>query len=265
MAASQAPDRDQGRAQVEATGSRRSPTVTALRGTESRCGAPVRQLTVAIVLLCACAVPAGARAQSPLAPPIAELVASLQVQYDRITDFSANFEHRYSGGVLQATDVERGTVRVRKPGRWRFDYISPETKLFVCDGTAIHSYFPADRQVIVSPLPADGQASTPASFLAGEGDLRRDFTARYAARQAPEGTWSIELTPVRGDADYETLTLTIARDTLDILAMATTDFQGGVSAYVFSNVKRNQGLTDTLFVLDVPEDVEVITDDSFVR
>ncbi|MYN67078.1 MAG: outer membrane lipoprotein carrier protein LolA [Acidobacteria bacterium] len=219
---------------------------------------PVRRPRVAFALLVACALPVAAGAQSPAAPPVARLVANLQAHYDRIADFSADFEHHYAGGVLRTTDVERGTMHVKKPRRWRFDYVDPEPKLFVCDGTTIHSWFPADRQVIVSPLPAGAGASTSAALLAGEGDLLRDFTARYAAGPPPEGAWSIELRPVAGDAGYESLILTVDRTTLDILEIATTDFQGGVSTYVLSNVMQNQGLSDTLFGFDVPADVEVI-------
>ena len=237
-----------------------------IRATPHRSMAFVRRIAGAAVLLCTCTLAGGTTAgQPPSAPPIDELVARLQAHYDRLADFSADFEHRYAGGVLQATDIERGTVHVRKPGEWRFDYVSPEPKLFVCDGTTIYSYFPSDRQVVVSPLtPATG-ASTPASFLAGEGDLQRDFAARYAARQAPNGTRSIELTPLRSDADYESLLLTVDEATMDILEMASTDFQGGVSTYVFSNIKRDQGLSDTLFVFNAPEGVEIITDDIFAR
>lgn len=219
---------------------------------------PVRRPRVAFALLVACALPVGAGVQSPAAPPVARLVANLQAHYDRIADFSADFEHHYAGGVLRTTDVERGTMHVKKPRRWRFDYVDPEPKLFVCDGTTIHSWFPADRQVIVSPLPAGAGASTSAALLAGEGDLLRDFTARYAAGPPPDGAWSIELRPVAGDAGYESLILTVDRTTLDILEIATTDFQGGVSTYVLSNVMQNQGLSDTLFRFDVPADVEVI-------
>ena len=220
---------------------------------------------VAALLLCGWALSSGTTAQAPDAPPLARLLDRLQAHYDRIADFSADFEHRYAGGVLRTTDIERGTMHVSRPGRWRFDYVSPEPKLFVCDGAAVSSYFPADRQVIVSPLPAGGGASTPASFLAGEGDLRRDFTARYTSRPSPDGAWAVELRPVRSDAGYESLILAIDPVTLDILELATTDFQGGVSTYSFSNIERNQGLSDTLFALDVPADVEVITDDSLVR
>lgn len=224
-----------------------------------------RRLRVAALLLFGCAMPAAAGAQSPAAPSLPELLAKLQAHYDRVIDFSADFEHRYAGGVLRTSDVERGTVRVRRPGQWRFDYVSPEPKLFVCDGATIHSWFPADRQVVVSPLPAGAGASTPASFLAGEGDLLRDFTARYAAGRADGRGWSIELTPVRGGADYESLTLVVDPGTLDVVEMATTDFQGGISTYRFSNVERNQGLSATLFVFDVPADAEVVTDEVHAR
>lgn len=222
-----------------------------------------RRLAGAAVLPCACVL--ATAGQSPAPPPVAELLAGLQARFDRMADFSADFEHRYAGGVLRAADVERGAVHVRRPGQWRFDYVSPETKVFVCDGATIHSYFPADGQVVVSPLPADAGASTPAAFLAGDGDLRRDFAARYAARPGPAGTWAVELTPVRGGADYETLTLTVDRDTLDVRELAATDFQGGVSTYVFSNLRRNQGLSAALFAFDVPAGVEVVTDDVFAR
>ena len=226
---------------------------------------PVRQLHIAFTVLFGCFLPFAAGAQSPAAPPVSRLLASLQARYARIADFSADFEHRYAGGVLRTSDVERGTVHVKKPRRWRFDYVDPEPKLFVCDGTTIHSWFPADRQVVVSPLPAAGSASTSIAFLAGEGDLLRDFTARYASGRPADGAWSVELTPVGDGAGYESLTLTMDRATLDILEIATTDFQGGVSTYVFSNIMQNRGLPDTLFVFDVPAGVEIISDDPLAR
>lgn len=226
---------------------------------------PVRRPRVAFAFVVACALPVAAGAQSPAAPPVARLLANLQAHYDRIADFSADFEHHYAGGVLRTTDVERGTMHVKKPRRWRFDYVDPEPKLFVCDGTTIHSWFPADRQVIVSPVPAGAGASTSAALLAGEGDLLRDFTARYAAGPPPDRAWSIELRPVAGDAGYESLILTVDRTSLDILEIATTDFQGGVSTYVLSNVMQNQGLSDTLFGFDVPADVEVISEEPLAR
>ena len=53
-------------------------------------------------------------AQDPARPPIDEFVATLQVKYDSVRDFSANFTHTYAGGVLRTTLTEYGTVHVKK-------------------------------------------------------------------------------------------------------------------------------------------------------
>ena len=205
-------------------------------------------------------------AQAPGQPPIDDLVASLQERYASIRDFSADFEHRVAGGVLSTTDVEHGVVRVKRPGQWRFDYTTPELKHFVSDGETVYAHFPNDREVIVSSVPPDAGASNPAAFLAGRGDLVRDFTATHAeSPDAPRGTWVIRLTPNRTDADYEWLELAIDRSSLEIRRMATADFQGAVSTYVFSNLKENQGLSDNVFAFEIPRDTDVLTDDAFGR
>lgn len=192
-------------------------------------------------------------------------MSQLQARYAAIGDFSADFAHSYQGGVLQATDVERGTVHVKKPGRWRFDYTHPEIKRFVSNGRTVVSYFPADRQAIVSDLPPGGGSATPASFLAGDGDLTRDFDVRYVSGASTDADWVVELTPRVGDADYETLTLAIDTVDLAIRRMSAIDLQGGVSSYVFSNLQQNQGIADRFFEFDAPRGVEVVTDDNWAR
>src|SRR5215213_5864125 len=114
-----------------------------------------------------------ARAVDQTAP---ELAAALQKKYDGIKDFSADFAHAYEGGVLKKQITERGHLLVKKPGKMRWDYSAPEKKQFVSDGVKLYSYLPQDKQVIVSDVPAEDQAGTPTLFLAGKGNLTRDFT-----------------------------------------------------------------------------------------
>ncbi len=200
--------------------------------------------------------------QVSAAPPIDDLVASLQQRYAAVRTLTADFEHRVSGGVLSTTDVELGTVLVKRPGRWRFDYLEPEPKSFVSDGATVYAHFPLDRQVMVTPVPADAGASNPAAFLAGRGNLVRDFAAAYGdARDAPPGTWVVQLTPLGDNADYEMLELAVDRRTLDIRRLATTDFLGAVSTYRFDNLRTNRDLPDALFTFEIPPNTEVLTDE----
>src|SRR6266699_3593341 len=69
-----------------------------------------------------------------------ELARTLQNKYDRIKDFSSDFVHTYEGGVLRKKITERGRLLVKKPGRMRWEYTTPEQKLFVSDGLKMYSY-----------------------------------------------------------------------------------------------------------------------------
>ena len=201
--------------------------------------------------------PAILGAQSRPAPEA--LAKSLQQRYDGIKDFSATFVHSYRGGVLRTQTQERGTVSVKKPGRMRWVYTAPEKKEFVADGRKVYSYIPQDRQVIVSDVPPDNQASTPALFLAGKGDIARDFTAAYADTASP-GTVALKLTPRRAEAEYEYLVVAVDPASLQIRALTTKDRQGGESTLTFSNLKENQGIPDKEFAFRIPRGVDVITD-----
>jgi outer membrane lipoprotein carrier protein len=198
----------------------------------------------------------------PSPPPAAELARALQRKYDAIHDFSAGFVHTYEGGVLRKRATERGTVLIKKPGKMRWTYTAPEQKLFVSDGRKVYSYIPEDKQVIVSAVPAGDQATTPALFLAGKGDLSRDFTPSLTeVPGAPARTYALKLTPKKSDLEYDWLTLVIDRESLQIRMLVTLDPQGGRSTFTFTNLKENQGLPDKEFVFKVPRGVDVITDD----
>src|SRR3982750_2506844 len=125
---------------------------------------------IMIAFLCAAAPRAAERTA-------AEVATALQKKIDGIRDFATDFTHVYEGGVLRKQITERGRLLVKKPGKMRWDYTTPEQKQFVSDGVKMYSYIPDDKQVIVSSVPSEDEASSPALFLAGKGSLTRDFTA----------------------------------------------------------------------------------------
>lgn len=225
---------------------------------------PHARLLAAIVVLAA-SWPAGgggsrhvAAAQAPADP--AALAAAIQARYDRIADFSADFSHAYQGGILRKTAVERGTVRFKKPGMMRWEYVTPEKKSFVSDGVRLYAYVPEDRQVTIADVPAGDQASTPALFLAGRGHLARDFVASAPAGAARQpGTAAVTLTPRRRESDFEWMTLIVDAATLQVRGLTTGDAQGGRSTFTFSAVRENAGLPDRDFHFTIPRGVDVIT------
>jgi len=187
------------------------------------------------------------------------LARSLQQRYQGIRDFSASFTHSYRGGALRTQTREQGTVAIKKPGRMHWTYTMPENKEFVSDGRKVYSYIPQDKQVIVSDVPSDDQATTPALFLAGKGDISRDFAAAYVD-SAMAGTLALKLTPRRNEPEYEYLIVVVDPTSLQIRALTTKDRQGGESTLTFANLKENQGIADSEFAFRIPRGVDVVTD-----
>jgi outer membrane lipoprotein carrier protein len=144
----------------------------------------------------------------------------------------------------------------------RWEYKTPEPKLFVSDGTTLYSYLPQDKQVMVSTVPQDDAAPTPALFLAGKGSLTRDFDV--SSTDVPPdmlpGSRALKLVARTAQPDYEWLVLTVDPKTLALRGLVAVDTQGGTSSFSFTNMKENVGLVDRQFVFEVPRGVEVITD-----
>jgi outer membrane lipoprotein carrier protein len=196
-----------------------------------------------------------AAAQAPFTAT--QIASRIQQRYDSVRDFSADFTQEAESGVLRKKLVEHGTLLVKKPGKMRWTYTAPEDKVFVSDGARMFMYTPADKQVVVSPVPPEDEATTAVLFLTGKGNLTRDFTVSFVD-PAPPGTYALRLQPRHAQRDYDWLQLVVDRDTLQIRSLTAADKQGTRSTFTFSNLKENVGLTDKVFTFSIPRGADVI-------
>jgi outer membrane lipoprotein carrier protein len=220
-----------------------------------------RLATLLVAATTATASLASGQTSAGAAPPPAELARLVQQRYDRVQDFEADFTQTYEGGVLKTRTTERGTVVIKRPGKMRWVYTAPERKEFVSDGARIFAYFPADKQVVVSPAPT-GSDTTPALFLTGRADLVRDFTAEAIdLPAAPPGTIGLKLVPRKADPDFEWLAVAVDPGTYQIQQLVALDRQGGRSTFTFRDLRENRRPSDNVFVFRIPKGVDVITND----
>jgi outer membrane lipoprotein carrier protein len=206
-------------------------------------------------LLAAVAV-AGLTAQVPT-PPAADVAAALQRKYDTVRDFSADFTHQHTGGVLRRKLVEQGTLQVKKPGKMRWEYKSPEKKLFVSNARRLYFHDPENNQVTISEVPEGDQAASPSQFLSGRGDITRDFNVSFLEGGSPD-THALKLEPRTPQSEYDWLEVIVDRETLQIRSLTAVEKQGGRSTFSFSRFKENIGLADRTFEFEIPRGAEVI-------
>jgi outer membrane lipoprotein carrier protein len=94
----------------------------------------------------------------------------LENRYRSARTLQALFFERYSdgsGGVV----AESGTVYFSRPGRMRWEYHSPEEKLFLVDGTNAWFYVPADHTASRAKINESSDWRTPLALLVGKANL----------------------------------------------------------------------------------------------
>jgi outer membrane lipoprotein carrier protein len=101
-----------------------------------------------------------------------DLRRSLETRYQHAHTLKALFFERYSDGSGGVT-AESGTVYFSRPGRMRWEYESPEQKLFLVDGTNAWFYVPADHTASRAKLKESSDWRTPIALLAGSANLSK--------------------------------------------------------------------------------------------
>lgn len=111
------------------------------------------------------------RAQEPSVSAV-QLTRLLEEHYRHLKTLRAVFLERYSEGPKQSR-VESGTVYFRRPGQMRWEYESPEKKLFLADGKTIWFYVPYDHTVTKAPARESTDWRAPLALLTGKVELSR--------------------------------------------------------------------------------------------
>ncbi len=117
-------------------------------------------------------------------------------------------------------------------------------------------YFPRDKYVTVAPLPKGDDPSAGLLFLAGRGNLTRDFIPSLPTDQ-PANEWHLDVKPKAAQAEFSRLTIEVDRRTLQLRGLVVYDNQGGTSTFRFSDMRENQNLSDHDFEFTPPKNVEI--------
>lgn len=182
------------------------------------------------------------------------LLRRIEERNARTSDLVARFTQSYRSGILGRETTERGVVKIKRPGRMRWEYQDPERKLFISDGRVFYFYVPADKQVIVSEQ--DQQRSLAARLLYGKGGLAEEFEVSLE-EPLEEGVLRLRLLPRSEQPDVERAFVDV-EPSGRIRGLLLEDMQGNRTRFRFEGVRENTGLEDELFRFEVPRGIEVI-------
>lgn len=183
-----------------------------------------------------------------------EVLSAVERRYNRAVTLEAGFEQIYTAPG-RARRVESGRLALRKPGRMRWDYSSPEGKVFVSDGKWLWFYSPSAGRVEKSRMKESEDLRAPLAFLLGKLDFQRYF-ASFTLKEENAGA-VITALPKSDRVPYTQVEFTITpANEIRKLVVAGTD--RSVMEFRFNGERINVALSDALFRYRAPDGVEVV-------
>jgi len=180
---------------------------------------------------------------------VAHPLHQLRARLDSINTMSASFKQQIRDGQGQVLQDSVGTMAIARPGKYRWQTTTPMRQLIIADGENMWIFDVDLKQVVVTRL-RKGMGGNPALFLSGyTKDIGRFFMVQQNGEQ-------FQLTPKNRNADFKSIYMRFSGNRL--LQMKMTDNLGQTSDLRLTNVRVNQRIPKSKFVIVVPIGTDVI-------
>lgn len=197
-------------------------------------------------------------ATASVAPNVHTIAQRVDQRYNHLHTLEAQFTEIYRGDGMDRT--ETGVLRLKKPGKMRWEYRSPREKVFLSDGKDAWFYVPGDRQVRKTAAKKLDDLRSPLSFLLGKTQLEKELQGlSIAADTTPSNAGDVVLRGVPkslGDRISQVL-LEISPDS-HIVRIVIEEQDGATTEYRFADQQEDVPITDASFRFVPPAGVEVI-------
>lgn len=166
---------------------------------------------------------------------------------------TATFKHLFRLHGSDQEIVESGSVTFGELPQMRWQYRTPEEKLFVFDGRTSWLYVPSERQVSIHVLTESERSQLPFLMLGDAQRARRDFEIRSSRQR---GLITVSLTP-RTETSIRELTLSLDPRSKRIRAIEYLDVEENRTRFEFDSF-RKAAREPGQFRFDPPPGVEPV-------
>ena len=200
--------------------------------------------------------------QTPASPPaqaspgLDDVLGRVEQRYE-VPAFSARFFQTSTLKAMDIVDTARGKIYIKRPGRMRWEYETPERQIIVSDGVQLWIFRPDDHQVMIGKAPAFFGDGKGASFLSDVRKMRENFTITLVDRPDTDNH-VLKLVPNRQTNDLSEIVLSVSWADFHIDEITTVNAYGDETRIVLSDTDFEGQLADDLFEFVIPQGVEVL-------
>jgi outer membrane lipoprotein carrier protein len=188
---------------------------------------------------------------------VSQIASRVDRRYNHLTTLKSQFHESYRGAGL--TRDESGELWLQKPGKMRWQYEQPTSKLFVVDGKDAFFYVPSERQVRRMPAKKLDDFRSPIRYLLGHTKLQNEFEKLSISSEPPKqaGNVVIEGVPKGMEDRVQRVVLEINPND-QIVRIAIEEIDGSVTEFTFRDIQENVAVSSNLFHFIPPPGVEIV-------
>jgi len=205
--------------------------------------------------------------------PLDSYLRQVESSYRAVKSWKADFVQVYRAGDRERR--ETGTVVLARGGRMRWDYTSPEPKLFIADGETTELYVPDEKQLMRTPEKSSEDYRAPFAILLARVNLHRVFgriedadpgrrpaaplNSPLRALSEVEGQAGrvLRCFPKRADEGYDEVEVELT-PALDVRRLVIQFSDRSVMEFTFDRIERNVSAPRSLFTFAPPAGTDVI-------
>lgn len=185
---------------------------------------------------------------------ISQVLSGVEKRYNSARTLTVEFSETYSVPGRRPK-TENGVLHLQKPGKMRWDYSSPEGKLFVSDGKFFYLYTPGSDRAEKSNIKQSADMHAPLGFLIGRLNFQKDFR-KFESRAEGENTW-IRATPNSKDLPYSEVEFIVTPD-YAIKHVKVLGQDRSTMEFTFGHEKLNPRLDAKIFEFRAPPGVQIV-------
>jgi outer membrane lipoprotein carrier protein len=194
-----------------------------------------------------------------------QAVANLEKALKAVKTLRADFEQLHYSMTVSEPLREKGRLFLEKPDRMRWEYTSPQDKVFLYQESIIEMYLPEEKQLTRSRVAEETLRSDIFGILLGLMSFRDAYTVEASLFPTDASrVRQVKLTP-HEEGDYTHILLEIDETTWLLRRAIFLEWAGNKREFIFSRVRTGVRLPAAAFTLKVPPGTEIIDDTEPIR
>ena len=192
-----------------------------------------------------------------------EILANMQKSASGITSIQASMEQLKRDRNIGGVERYRGEIFFKHAAKGndkvKIVYSIPRGQTIWIVGDTITLYQGEIKQAIVTTRSAAASKGDEFAFVAtpykSVPELKRQYEIVYAGDD--QGMAKLDLTP-KAKSSIQKLTLWVDQSSWLPVKYTVLEAGGSATTFILTNVKKNQGVSDSTFKVDMPKDTKIL-------